>query len=162
MWSDSRPLHRAGRLAAPSIRLPSHKYQCWNSNFSGCDYKMNQAGLPRLGRPWHHWPACGRQKPPEGALQLNERIVTFQIVAELLRGLGAESVLATLVSLACCSPRVALCLHSPASLFPLPEFPPSTQSQFSPSAGYSPSVGYSVLSHYFPHLFQGRIFSFQE
>lgn len=97
----------------PQSGYPATQYQRWNSNFSGCGYKMNQVGLPELGRPWHHWPAYGGQKPPEGALQLNERIVTFQIVAGLLRGLGAESMLATPASLACCSLWTAL---SPAVL----------------------------------------------
>ena len=132
----------------PQSGYPATQYQHWNSNFSGCDYKMNQVGLPGLDRPWHHWPACGRQKPPEGALQLNERIVTFQIVAGLLRGLGAESMLATPANLACCSLWTALSLLSCRSV------PPSTQSQVFLSAGYS------VLNHYFS-TFSKAGFSFR-
>lgn len=132
----------------PQSGYPATQYQRWNSNFSGCDYKMNQVGLPGLGRPRHHWPACGGQKPPEGALQLNERIVTFQIVAGLLRGLGAESMLATPASLACCSLWTAL---SPLSCRSVP---PSTQSQVFLSAGFS------VLNHYFP-TFSKAGFSFR-
>lgn len=137
----------------PQSGYPATQYQRWNSNFSGCDYKMNQVGLPGLGRPWHHWPACGEQKPPEGALQLNERIVTFQIVAGLLRGLGAESMSATPASLALLFPLDCLEPHCPGGLS-VPTSP-STQSQvFSIS-------GLFCSEPLFPHLFQGRIF-FQE
>lgn len=136
----------------PQSGYPATQYQRWNSNFSGCDYKMNQVGLPGLGRPWHHWPACGEQKPPEGALQLNERIVTFQIVAGLLRGLGAESMSATPASLACCSFWTAL---SPTVL-PVWLSPPPPVHR----ARFFLSVGYSVLSHYFP-TFSKAGFSFR-